>query len=283
MGSAPHLNAITEFALSSRETYAGGPVVTSFARSALRRVQDHASGGNRVVFVHVPKCGGTSLREALKSAFTMGGVGCTTLDPVASKAGAEVLGEDVLDFREHWVLYEVTRRRHNLIMGHFPGSSALRAAAKDYTLVTLVREPTAQLLSEFYYNRDKTGSTHYKIDGDTTLKDYLRSPAARTIGSRYVSFYTDPALRTDPYDEKAVEAARATLAGFDVVGTLEDLDRFVARLADATGKRIDVGHKRESPTPQSARDADMDDEVRALLDEVCAPNRAIYEYARSLN
>lgn len=254
----------------------------ALARRGANRLQQLVSHGQKVVFIHLPKCGGTSIDVAFRRAIAPQGFGAVALDPQASRRAAAAKGEDLLDFRERWLLYQVARGRASFITGHAPWSPALAAVQGDYRLVTLLREPRAQLLSEFFFNRDKEKVGHFSIARGTPLKEFLVSPLARDIGSKYVQYFTDPALRATPTEPAAAEAAARNLASVDVVGTLEHLDRWVDAVAALTGRRLAVGRENTSPTARAQRDAEIDDDALALADEACRPNRTVYERALEL-
>lgn len=252
------------------------------AKSGVTRLQDAASHGQRIVFFHVPKCGGTSVHQALRRAITFHGLGACTLDPKASKQAADAMGEHYLDLRERWLVYQVVRARQQFINGHFPWSPAMEQVRGDYRLITLLREPRAQLLSEFFYNRDKANVGHFSIDRDMSLRAFLTTDAARDIGCKFVQYFTDPALRHTAWEPEAQAAATVNLAKLDVVGTLEHLDDWVDRLGTVLGRGLRVGRENTSPTAATRRRDEIDDEVLALADEVCRPNQAVYRAALRL-
>lgn len=255
----------------------------STAKTGLARLQEHGAHGQKLVFFHVPKCGGTSIDSAFRRAITFHGLGARPLDPKASKQAADAIGDDYLDLRERWLVYQVQRAQDSYIHGHFPWSPAIPQVKGDYRLVTLVRDPRAQLLSEFFFNRDKTNVGHFSIERDTPLKQFLTTPVARDIGTKFVQYFTDPPLRRAAAEPEAVEAACRNLALLDVVGTLEHLDDWTAQVGALLGRPLEVGRERVSPTPKSRRDAEVDDEATAMIDELVRPNRAVYERVLELS
>ncbi len=258
------------------------PSPRDIARRTLSAVQNRAAHGQRVVFIHVPKCGGTSVRVALRGAFTLRGLGAVSLDPVASKQVADWKGEDILDVRERWLLYHLARGRSPLIMGHFPFSPTL-IESSGYRVLTLLRDPVAHLLSEFFYNRDKADNSHMGIDRAMTLKDYLATDRAALLGHSYVRYFTDPELRATPQAPEALTAAMANLRRLDVVGTLEHIDAWAARVGEIASRPIQVGRLRATPTSSSKRDSEIDDEALAKAAELTAVNRAVYELVTELS
>ena len=249
------------------------------SRRGIVSAQRRYAKGHRIIFFHVPKCGGTSVHQGLARAVTLRGFGALHLDPEASRIAADAVGDDLLAFRDRWLVYHAVQRRSHLIGGHFAYVPALADLAEDYHLVTLLREPRSQLLSQFFYNRDKARSDHFGIDPGVSLKEFLRSELALEVGANYVRTFTDPHLRAEARSPQALATALGNLERFDAVGALEHLGLWQARLSQILGRPVRFGHENPSPTAKSARAAEVDPEARALADRVCAPNAAVYEHA----
>jgi hypothetical protein len=232
--------------------------------------------GEKILYFHVPKCGGTSIHQAFTAIY--GGL-AELLEAKASKRAAEALGDDPLHLRERWLAYHIAKARAPYIGGHFPWSPALAALGRNYRLATMLREPRAHFLSAFFFNRDGPDRDHTPIERNTALKDFVHSKRAENLGRLYVRYFTDPQLRTNATDSDAIETACRNLMTLDVVGTLEHLDEFVAQIDQLIGRHLEVGHERVSPTPIANQVAEMDDDLLAVIDELCRPNRVVYEAA----
>jgi hypothetical protein len=255
-----------------------GAALRRSTREAVERAALRRSQGQRLIFFHVPKCGGTSVREALRRSFTYYGLGEANLDPQASRRAAASLGDDLLDFRERWLAFQVERGRSHLIVGHFPFSHAVAASGEKWTLLTLLREPASQLLSEFFFNRDRKNAVHFAIPSSTKLKPWLESEAASDIGARFVEYFTDAELRRHPDTPEAIEAAKRNLLSFHALGVVEQMDAWRTQIRQVTGHDLTLAHLNISPTSVLARESEIDEEAVALAEAVVAPNRQVYDF-----
>lgn len=234
--------------------------------------------GERICFIHVPKCGGTSFGEALAREYglvaRLGGR-LATVDPVVSKRAAAVAGQPLSRYREALLLYHLGHPRTRFVAGHVEYSPRGHDAFPDWRYVTLLRDPVAKWFSQYFYNRYKE-SDHSRVELE--LEDFLATPAARDYGSDYVRFFAR-AKDADLRSEAAIADALAGLERFAVVGVLEELERFLADFEAAFGVRPRVPHRNASPAPRARREVPA--EVRRAVERLCAPNRAVYRAVRA--
>ena len=167
---------------------------------------------DRCVFLHVPKCGGTSIDNALNSHFA--NESKAHLHPDASLKAAQLryhfdspFGPSNIDklfrFREHVLLYYLSQPQLRFISGHFNFSAiALEAFGEDCTFITVLRNPVERLISLYFFNRYKK-SSHFKINMD--IDDYLSSDDGQAQGSLYVRFFNDVGNQLDCRSQAAIE------------------------------------------------------------------------------
>jgi hypothetical protein len=98
-------------------------------------------GDDTLLFIHLPKTGGTALRNALKDAFEPARsafvYGAGDLDESISRAAFEALSADELD-------------RLRLVMGHFR-YGIHQQIRRPYRYATLVRQPVDRVVSLYYH------------------------------------------------------------------------------------------------------------------------------------
>ncbi len=201
----------------------------------------------RCLFVHLPKCGGTSLTAGLAGTVPLHGK-LGAVDAIATRRAAAMLsfgrddarlcheeldhGSRTFTLREGLALTHVAAGVP-LIFGHvLLSDTLLRAAgAQGYGLVTMMRAPRARALSN-YRMAVRAGVIPDDLDA------WLDSPVGLRMGRqmlRYLSGHPDPA-RIDAADT-ALRIAMDRLETFALIGSLEAPGPFLNAFADAFGAR----------------------------------------------
>jgi hypothetical protein len=229
----------------------------------------------RIVFLHVPKCGGNSVRLALRDAyrgpFSGGSRHRLHVSPESSRRAAESLGVPVDAFRDALLRYHLAESKRRLFTGHFAWPEGLLDEFPDVSLVTLLRDPVAHFLS-CYYEAREGGRTSESLDA------FLDGRDARRIGARFVQAFAGPAAR-DLEGDAAQQAARERLASVTVFGLLEDLPGFVADFRRRFAVRLRLPHANAGRLRQRAEREESTDSLRARIEECVAPNQALYDFA----
>jgi hypothetical protein len=239
----------------------------------------------KVFFLHVPKCGGTSLDGAFRRKFRASQVFRVTGPPSAAAADIYFEGTDVtrrqyyhvLRFREALMLYGLANPKHRYVAGHFAYSpSAHERFGHEYAFVTLLRDPVRRWVSHYFYNRYKTrNEQHCKVEDD--IHDVIDSDRGRAWGTEYVKYYGGLRESGDYRSAEAVRRAVENVGRFDVVGTLEDVGAFTTAVRRVLGMRLFVGRSNKSPAPGELKRRMLTDEVTSRIREICAPDIEIYE------
>lgn len=234
------------------------------------------------VFVHVPKCGGTSVEEGLRRAYPLSRI---RVDSERSAAAAKALlpagapTRDVLNaasvMRSH-VLEYVLGCGYACITGHAPlRPGVIDAFGERYGFVTLLREPVARFKSHYAYSF--RSGRHGEIA--EALPEFLDTPRARDIAQLYLKYFALIEPGQDFDTGAAVIQAKATLERLAVVGFVDDMPGFAASLTSALGRKVEIGHanKGEKKNKTSVEfPPELEDRIRAL----CAPDIEIYAWAR---
>jgi hypothetical protein len=189
----------------------------------------------RLVFIHVPKTGGTTLRRIIERQF--------------GRRAVWVIGPQTAQDIDR--LINLPRRKLDTIraiVGHHPfGLHDLLPWPVAY--VTLLREPVDRIVSHFYYAsrtvesplHAEVAATGNSLDGyveSAPSRSYFNNGQTRLVGSA-------DAREAAPAQEETLAVAKQRLgAEFALIGLTERFDESVASLRRIFGWR-DVGYRRE--------------------------------------
>jgi hypothetical protein len=233
----------------------------------------------------MPKCGGTSIAEALYATVPIG-AGLTVLDAVSTRRAAAIHafakddptlchedfphGALVFDLREKMLLQAMAADQA-LIHGHVLWSErAAEHFAGRYRFVTILRGPEARMLSN-YHMAVRAGLLADDLDA------YLDTPVAESHARVFLRYLSGRNVVPDQELDASIALAIRRLDGFAVVGFLDDLagfrDRY--RAVFGVGLRIRAYNRAATPPP------DPTPQQMARVTAMCEPDRIIYDAARA--
>lgn len=246
----------------------------------ITRLSKHDRTKKRIFFMHVGKCGGTSITAALQEEYQSLHNNKSTffkLHPIGSREAAQLLGRNKWAYRNDLAFYFMSNPYTSCVAGHFKFNEQLYQQFKEnFAFVTVLREPVSHFLSTYFYNRYKTHTTSGRIYDD--LDAFLNSRQARKIGCRYISFLTHNYGVEDHTSSKALDIAVKNIEKFDLVGVLESLPLFTHRFEELFGKALVIPHKMKSPKPKHISDADISPVILERIRELCQPNQKLYDF-----
>ena len=253
---------------------------------------------NSLIFLfHIPKTGGTSLREALSAALGMHD-GFIHLGPY----GDRVRQEKKLKPLEEYSKDELARIQ--VLFGHylssdferlFPGRSIKRAI--------LLRDPAERVLSNYNHamrNRAKLGEK--PVDFHTWYEELAKNRfdwpslyhrkltledkkfTLTSVGHNYMSKFILEAMGEDNYqsmtDEILLSRVTEILNTFWHVGSIENLAPSIEKFENAIGRKLDVGTYNKTGSfsfSRLSRHMKMNDELRNYLVEHNQVDYRIYD------
>ena len=236
-------------------------------------------------FMHIPKCGGTSLSEALYSLVPLDQKVGILDSPSIRRALGIYYGEatgaplhDEMDdaarlaaFREQLLIMHMAHDCR-LIHGHFLFSEKADAVfGRDYKYVTMMREPVARTISN-YRMAHRTGN----FAG--SLSDFAQSAMGRRMASHFLRYFSGVADPAENEGEALMERAKANMRKFAVIGFIEDQPAFLRRFRAAFGSQPVIEHYNKATEDRVAVSAGE----RRAIEALCAADIALFDFARTL-
>lgn len=251
--------------------------------SSLRRHALNATTGHRVVYHHVPKCGGTSIERALRRRYALS-YATFPLDPLYSaiealRPGCSLAEADAESERIREVqLLTLLNQDCRCIAGHvYFSEAAHRDFADRYHFVTTLREPVA-FFQSFYGQMVSATEPRWQLR--VGFEDFLETELAALFGKFYLLYFAPPGGGSLVGNAEELTRAKRNLAKCRVVGVLEDMDGFERRLRAALGVGLSIGHanKRRRAAPQHR--VELTPAIRRKIEDLSAVNLELYAYAK---
>ena len=232
------------------------------------------SGDPAVIFLHIPKTGGTTLQHILQRCYPPNQI-CTFKD--ANRQN------QIDNFK---ALATGKRKAYQLIQGHLHFGFH-RHLPGDSIYITLLREPIARTLSFYYYARSH--SDHYLYSSLTNdhvdLRTLLREHTATTheLFNLQTSMIAGDEWNDSerPADRVALQRAKENLKNRFVVGLTEEFDASLRLMSQRFGWNV-KSYTKKNVTRRKPRNDTLDAETLALLREANALDIELYQFAREL-
>jgi hypothetical protein len=245
-----------------------------------------------LVFLHLPKTGGSTLHELFSAHFTA--------EEICPERHSNLRAYSVDELRQ-WRFFS----------GHFDADE-IRRIPRPLFVVTVLREPIERLFSLYYFWKrqtdefiDQNGMGYLRITKDGTLLDFLHSDHPTILDAATNAMVTQLAgavtttasgyglMKSGETVDKITEAQLMSLAlknllSFDVVGDTSELSLVYERVASV------FGMKSYPSMPRINRREDLDGhagpvipepntpEIQALLEEKTRLDRMLYQFASNM-
>jgi Sulfotransferase family len=235
----------------------------------------------RIVFHHVPKCGGTSVGRSLRRAYILSQGTVTPEESLAAysavseKAGRKSSFGDVFELREMMLLY-LMYSDVRCVSAHVPFSDIAFEKFQDrYQFVTLLRAPVDRFVSHYLWSHRRPGA-HGHIKEE--FEEFLDTDRAKAFGSTYARYFCGSPTFSQG---NPVEHAVNNLRRMNHVGFLDDVKSFEGDLRRLTGKKLTIGYENVGKTRKTRNDI-MDSRLRKKVLEICAPDIEIWDAVQDL-
>ena len=227
----------------------------------------------RVLFEHVPKCGGTSIVNYLMSNYRQ--------DEVFYIRGVQQLA--YIDYYKR--LSELQRDRFHLIVGH-GAHQLIDEIPNNWITVTVLRDPVKRIIS--HYNFVLRTPNHYLYEKVKTTGMPLEAYATGSLTTelrnnfvcRFIGKTPDEAEQTP---EQSVEQAYQVLQQrYNIVGVLEQIDATMQVLKEKAGFVNEFGGRKLNFTVYRKPPAAIAEATRKAIAEVNFLDVQLYERVLSL-
>jgi hypothetical protein len=215
-----------------------------------------------LISVHLPKCAGTSLRQALERVYPADAIYYDYEDRPADPASA--INLDPEGFLErHWAHPSLETTDKKVIHGHFyiKKYDNIKGCAR----IVFMRHPVERLIAHYYFWLSFARQGHtlhdYVLDNDISLLQFARIPFMRYFYTRV--FFRDVDMKV-----------------FDFIGRYENMQQESRRLSRLIGKEIVLEHLNRNPHKayvERHRKIMEDRKTVAALRESLAEDICLYE------
>jgi len=193
-------------------------------------------GDRAVIFLHVPKTAGSTLRRILQRQF----------EPSATHRLYGNHPEEL--FAQFRTLPESARLRIRLLLGHF-GFGMHRHLASPFTYVAVTRQPVERVISDYEYIRNNAGHVFHRrmIEANLGLREFVECGEWTFNDNAMVRMFAGMLdAPVGSLDERALERAKSNIRDhFGLVGLTERFDETLVLLARRFGWRS-VYYEREN-------------------------------------
>lgn len=238
----------------------------------------------KLVYMHMPKCGGTSFSEALYAAVPIARrVGVIDARATRRAAAMKAFGKDdvwlchddlphgahTFELREALLLQHMAWDTH-VIHGHVLYSDlAQQFFGERYHNITLLRAPQDRMVSNYRMAR------HAGLITDE-FSEYLRTPLARQHAHVYLRYLSGQAMVRDEAIPAATEIAIARGKAFAWIGFLDRLEDLKAGFQN----RFDVSLNLPSYNRARAEHPTISPEDTKRMQALLAPDQEIFDSLR---
>jgi hypothetical protein len=225
---------------------------------------------NTIIFVHLPKCGGTTLNRLIE--WEYGPTRVFSIDPSFFKWSYQRL------------LKTSPARlvRMKIIQGHMP-FGIHRILPQKATYMTVLRDPVDRGISEYYYALSRLVHPQHRMMKRLTLDAYIEmTPYANVQTKLLAGQYSGYDFLAGDCNEETLERAQAHLSShFALVGLTERFDETLALGKILFGWQIRKYANFNTTRGRPAKQA-IPPELRAIIAERYHYDIRLYRYAVQL-
>lgn len=274
-----------------------------FIKRILKKLRNKPTNSKKLMFLHMPKAGGTSLRNALSIAL---GGRPQTIDIGQLRKSLRSLSSFETEDRgfysasgnyQEFLLTYYLNHNMSFISGHFTLSNkTLDMFGGKYVFITCLRDPVERFISQYLYDKllelKSNGQANLEITDDaieSELQHYLQSWRAWFVSHIYIWMLGGHKYTHELNSTLAKTTAKENIARFDLVGFTDALPDFTDRLGKLIHRKLKI--KVDNSTKKKSLDNAIDlasyralftPEVKEQIRELCKDDYEIYHYAKKM-
>lgn len=233
----------------------------------------------RIVFLHIAKCGGTSVRQAMAACFkpwrSTQSDSVLELDEMVLREAAASGRIHHSEARRALLAYDLATTNARLVAGHYRYSRAVFERYREtWSFITMLRHPVARWYSNYFFNATRSPDNIYHID--LPIEEFVDTERATLLGTELVRSFADLDDPEEAVGGHAVDRAVDNLRDLFFVGTLEDLPSFTRLFRESFGCSLDIPRLNTTPSDGREPRADVEPRVAERVRELCEPDLGVY-------
>lgn len=244
----------------------------------IKDILDPPLDGHRIFFFHIAKCGGTSIGQAIETAYKpwrpAQAEAVFRLDERAVRFAEEHSVGSGNDVRRDLLNYALSLPHVRCAIGHFHFSNAaFEKYREDWAFVTVLRNPVERWLSHYSYNRD--AGSRFSID--MPLERFVETDLAASFGRAFVDEVTDDLDKNDLPVSAVLDLAVARYKAFALVGAIENTSDFAERFKRKFGHALNVKRLNVTSEDKRVNAQAIRPELLQRIVKLCEPDLRLYE------
>jgi len=221
----------------------------------------------KILFDHLPKCGGRSLNAYLDLHYS-------------KRKTFSVYDSEAIDKFKN--LSRFKRYKYDLVRGHL-ARRLLDYVHPESLKVTILRDPVDRVVSHYYYVKRSPSHYLYPQVVELNLDEYVQ----RNLGGELRNFYTVyfsglPLRDAEQNPEESVAMAAEALSRYDAVGFLDDFASFAAALRRRAELKRPYRNKKLNATPNRPGIDEIEPAIISRIKQANHLDIALYEKIRDL-
>jgi hypothetical protein len=188
---------------------------------------DAAQPDKALIFLHLPKCGGTTLNRIIEWEYDP--LRIFSIDPIFFLWSYQKLNR--------WPATRLAKMQ--VLKGHMP-FGIHRKLPQPFTYITFLRDPVERVISAYYFAKNYRLHPQHRWISKLTLEEYVRQSPNHNVQTKYLSgrAFVGDYHAGDCTEEMLASAKENLVRHFSLVGLTERFDEGLAILKIIFGWQI---------------------------------------------